>query len=544
MIALTRVTAAVLAFTVVADALTVSASRGTVDVDAGVGELVKLRLPTASVDGILDDSRIELRTRSASSDSSSPSADSTSINSKIDHAPLRTRSYPGPRRLDSDPPGPYERRSHHARHRKHGEHGKHRHHTHSRDSKYQATQANGTGVVAPTGGNMPAPLPSAVARRGVYVSTTDNGPSIHIRPLSYYVQDTSLLTRELSARGLLDPVMPILDDLLPPGLRGIIELVPELLNGLLGPVLGDLVISPNKAAAHAAEDGNGKGTLDSESQYVLAAAKSNPSTIWLVDTGKPVPASSDSLSTSSTSPKEKMVSLQMAFVDTKTGEYESYCATYERDPERPVSLGVVPCEDANPAESQMFAYDPETSVLRAIWDDEKSEGEKKKRHYFVGGGTGHKGDVETEGAGAGGMVVMVFQALNSTNGPVTVHTIPGTSNSTIPANGSVLDAPAGPAHGFSADEKNSTSPVTTQDEASGPANGKDDDMDLTKSVANIPAAAFVPGEQFEANVVSVLGAEANEAVTANLVEGSDTPVFVAHELDSMNIAAATSTPAA
>ena len=39
----------------------------------------------------------------------------------------------------------------------------------------------------------------------------------------------------------------------------------------------------------------------------------------------------------------------------------------------------------------MFAYDLETSILRAIWEDEKKEGGKKKRQYLMGGGAAHRG---------------------------------------------------------------------------------------------------------------------------------------------------------
>lgn len=327
-------------------------------------------------------------------------------------------------------------------------------------------------------------------------------------------------------------MIPILDDLLPPGLKGIVSLVPELLGGLLGPALGDLVISPNKAA-HAAEDGS-KDELDTKSQYVLAAAKSNPSTIWLVDTGKPVPPSSDA--PSSTSLKEKMVSLQMAFVDAKTSEFEAYCATYERDPKQPVSLGVVPCKDADPAESQIFAYDPQTSVLRAIWGDEKTAGGKTKRQYFIGGGS-HRGDVRAEGAGSGSTVVMVFQASNGTDGAAMVHAGPGPLNSTVPTGEKALDTPpTGPTHGLSADEKNSTNSANAQGETPSSA---EDDADANKSVDNTPTAPFAN----QADRVSVLGGGPTDAVSVTSDEANITPVFVEHESD-LPSAAATATHAA
>ncbi|KAG8793475.1 hypothetical protein FRC12_002616 [Ceratobasidium sp. 428] len=307
---------------------------------------------------------------------------------------LKNRSPIGPRRLHSD--GSERRRTPSGRREEHMEH-----------YRGQTPREGLSGEFSPSSGD-PVVLSASMTRRGVYMTKGNGNHRISIKPVTYYLSDPDH-THALTARGLLDPIIPIVG--LIPGLEGVVKLVPELLNGLLGPALGGLIISPNSPQALAASNGN--DTLESESQYILAATKGNESTIWLVDTGhlappEPAPAL---VSNSTTTASERMVTLQMAFVDAKTGDFEPYCATYERDPAKPVSLGVIPCKDKNPKDSQMFAYNPETSVLRAIWESVDAESlalgdGMSKRQYMVGDGT----NMTAEGAES--MVVMIFQPAN------------------------------------------------------------------------------------------------------------------------------------
>jgi hypothetical protein len=108
---------------------------------------------------------------------------------------------------------------------------------------------------------------------------------------------------------------------------------------------------------------------------------------------------------------ERMVSLQMAFVDSKSGQYQAFCAAYEQDPTKPVAIRVVPCQKESPSESQKFAYNPETSVLRAIWSKEHTADMPAKKRQVKIGGPG--GAVKAKGAES--VVVMVFQAANTTS---------------------------------------------------------------------------------------------------------------------------------
>ncbi|KAG9126051.1 hypothetical protein FRC07_005116 [Ceratobasidium sp. 392] len=294
---------------------------------------------------------------------------------------------------------------------------------------------------------------------------------LSINPVTAYLSDANH-DHDLVARGLLDPIIPIVG--LIPGLEGIVKLVPELLNGLLGPALGGLVISPNTPSGQVLAASNGNDTLENESQYVLAATQGNASTIWLVDTGHPAPPDTESTldSNSIVAPtNERMVSLQMAFVDAKTGEFEPYCATYERDPTKPVSLGVIPCKDTNPKDSQMFAYNPDTSILRAIWDSVDAEslvlgGGMRRRQYMVGGGT----NVTAEGAES--MVVMVFQPAN-VGAPVDSPGETSTQSVQTFKNGSAQDV------------DNSTTSAADSDDS--PTSGEGAHNDTSSSTIQAPA---------------------------------------------------------
>ncbi|KAG9094288.1 hypothetical protein FRC07_011329, partial [Ceratobasidium sp. 392] len=367
-----------------------------------------------------------------------------------------------PRRLTSDG---YGRRGNHGKHNQYDQQGRTEH---SRDQPLHKRKSKSTSSLEAS--SMISP-DSSVTRRSVYLTKGYSNHRISINPVTAYLSDTDH-HHGLAARGLLDPIIPIVG--LIPGLEGVVKLVPELLNGLLGPALGGLVISPNAPSDQALAASNGNDTLENESQYILAATQANASTIWLVDTGHPAPPDTESAlaSNSTVAPtNERMVSLQMAFVDAKTGEFEPYCATYERDPAKPVSLGVIPCKDKNPKDSQLFAYNPETSVLRAIWESVDAEslalgGGMRRRQYMVGGGT----NVTAEGAES--MVVMVFQPAN-VDAPVESPGVTSTQNVQAFENGSVEDV------------DNSTTSATNSDDLS--ASGEGPHNDTSSSVIEAPA---------------------------------------------------------
>ncbi|QRV80922.1 hypothetical protein RhiJN_08937 [Ceratobasidium sp. AG-Ba] len=320
---------------------------------------------------------------------------STAITYNSNPSCLKNHSPLGRRRLNS---ADMEQPRHHAKH-DHNDHKKHR------GSVAKAKSAN----MAPSVASGLATSAMNVVRRDVYLTKGYGNRRISINPVTEYALDNNH-AHSLEARGLLDPIIPIVG--LMPGLEGVVKLVPELLDGLLGSALGNLIISPSKPRSQALAPAN--DTLASESDYILAATQGNGSTVWLVDTGRPAPPDTESVmasnSTSRVTTNEHMVSLQIAFVDSKTGHTEPYCATYKRDPTKPVSLGVVPCKDSNPSDSQMFGFDPETSILRAIWGsdsvDERALGLRMRRQYMVGGG--QNATVE----GGESIVVMVFQAAN------------------------------------------------------------------------------------------------------------------------------------
>ncbi|KAG8796112.1 hypothetical protein FRC12_004864 [Ceratobasidium sp. 428] len=390
-----QVISAAIAFGLVVDALSATAPAGNAPVpDLQVPPLSETAdsgptTPVLIFPGELDN-KIQLF--------SQPSRHSSAID--YDNSPsLKSRSSIGPRRLRSD-------RS--ERRRTPSRRDEHVRLEHIERYRGQTPREGASGAFSP-GSDDPVVSSASMTRRGVYMTKGSGNHRISINPVTYYLSDADH-THALTARGLLDPIIPIVG--LIPGLEGVVKLVPELLGGFLGPALGGLIISPNSPQALAASNGN--DTLESESQYILAATKGNSSTIWLVDTGRlapPDPAST-LVSNSTTVASERMVTLQMAFVDAKTGEFEPYCATYERDPAKPVSLGVIPCKDKNPKDSQMFAYNPETSVLRAIWESVDAEslalsGGMSKRQYMVGDGT----NMTAEGAES--MVVMMFQPANA-----------------------------------------------------------------------------------------------------------------------------------
>ncbi|KAG8740447.1 hypothetical protein FRC10_004312 [Ceratobasidium sp. 414] len=439
--------------------------------------------------------------------------------------PLKSRSAVGPRRLNFND---NKRRGHHGKHEK----GRHGHRKHHRDQATSQQPANTT----PPGAVSSTVSPAAIARRSVYMTKGHGNHRISIKPVTYFLSDTDH-ARTLAARGLLDPIIPIVG--LIPGLEGVVKLVPELLNGLLGPALGGLIISPNKipGQALAASD---EDTLENESQYILAATQGNASAIWLVDTGHTAPPDTESAlaSNSTAATTERMVTLQMAFVDAKTGEFEPYCATFERDPAKPVSLGVVQCKDKNPKDSQMFAYNPENGLLRAIWDSVDSESlGLHRRQYMVGDG------MNATAEGAESMVVMVFQATNGSVPPKSPASAATQSTQSLKEDPThILDNST--AHSLGPDEKahnNAPSPASQGAAVDHDADGKDPEDDADEDDSEDGSNARDAGapkamESRSSSSVGLVGALGDATASQSMLpsetaaadDPSVTPVFVEH----------------
>lgn len=233
--------------------------------------------------------------------------------------------------------------------------------------------------------------------------------------------DTPQLS-SLSERGLLDTLLPILGSL--PGIGGIITLIggtlKSVLGGLpiIGPVLGNLLL-----AVHP-----GVESMDGSSgaQFFLDASGSrNSSTIYMVDSGRPSQLAMTALSSdssNSTTSEERVVSLQMAFVNSTSGTIQAFCATYDSTG----ALAARPClKDGvkeGPDASQAFGYNPSNGAVRPMWGGDK----QGKRDYVV---QAAEDGQEKEGDKS---VVLVFKPLEAEAG--TNSTTPATEPSTSTSN--------------------------------------------------------------------------------------------------------------
>ncbi|KAG8720535.1 hypothetical protein FRC09_009405 [Ceratobasidium sp. 395] len=233
-------------------------------------------------------------------------------------------------------------------------------------------------------------------RRTMLRVDSQYGPGLIItRAASHEVQQISraLTLHGLSRRGLLDPLMPILGSI--PGIGGIIQLIggtlSDVLGGLpiLGPVLGDLILSPHpSASAQGVESGSESGS----SQFFLDASSSrNASTIYVVDSGHPTSFAIASQFNNTNATAEHVVSLQMAFVNATSGQVQAYCATFDNDSTGGQSaLAVKPCitdgVTSVPHASQRFGWNRANKAVRPLWNDEAGN-EKRKRAYVVQAGS-------------------------------------------------------------------------------------------------------------------------------------------------------------
>ncbi|KAG9077792.1 hypothetical protein FRC06_008712, partial [Ceratobasidium sp. 370] len=165
----------------------------------------------------------------------------------------------------------------------------------------------------------------AMFRVDSQVTLVQYGPGLiitHATPHGIQQISRTLILHGLDRRGLLDPLLPILGSI--PGLGGIIQLVggtlSDVLGGLpiLGPILGGLVLSPHQSAS---TQNLGNGADPSPSQFFLDVSSSrNASTIYIVDSGHPTPLALASQFNNTNTTSERIVSLQMAFVNATSGQ--------------------------------------------------------------------------------------------------------------------------------------------------------------------------------------------------------------------------------
>ncbi|KAG8740452.1 hypothetical protein FRC10_004317 [Ceratobasidium sp. 414] len=283
--------------------------------------------------------------------------------------------------------------------------------------------------------------------RAMFRVDSQYGPGLiitHAAPHGIQQVSRALALHELDRRGLLDPLLPILGSI--PGVGGIIQLVAGtlagILNGLpiLGPILGGLILSPHQSAS---TQNVGDGSDPSPSQFFLDASSSrNASTIYIVDSGHPTPLALASQLNNTNTTSERIVSLQMAFVNATSGQVQAYCATFDNGAAGQSTLAAKPCitdgVTSVPHASQTFGWNPASKAVRPMWNDEA--GNERKRAYVVQAGSSSAG-VTSEGEDKPKSVVLVFEpfaAQAPTNGTSTEP--PSTTAGTEPEG-----APAAPA---------------------------------------------------------------------------------------------------
>lgn len=233
----------------------------------------------------------------------------------------------------------------------------------------------------------------------------------------------SLAVYDLHRRGLLDAVIPVLGSL--PGVGGVVKIITDtlenVLNGLpiLGPILGGLLLSPHSSAA---AQGLNDTTVPPE-YYLDASSTRNASTIYLVDSGRPSPFAM-AVQNAGNSSTERLVSLQMAFVNAETGHIEAYCATFkhsEGDHNEPAALAALPCimdgVTDSPHPSQLWGYNPANQAIRPMWDDVDNSGKSKARRAYVVQSAGGDNATLSEGQDDMDRVVLVFKPFEVDNQP-------------------------------------------------------------------------------------------------------------------------------
>ncbi|KAF8593905.1 hypothetical protein BDV93DRAFT_516210 [Ceratobasidium sp. AG-I] len=255
-----------------------------------------------------------------------------------------------------------------------------------------------------------------LSKRSIYKVQSEYGPGLIITPLNSHQLST------LVERGLLDSLLPILGSL--PGVGGIISLIGDTLKSVLGglpivgPILGNLLLAVHPGV-QSADGANG-------AQFFLDASSStNATTMYMVDSGRPSQLAMSTLSSdssaNSTTSGERVVSLQMAFINSTSGTIQAFCATYNDAG----ALAARPClKDGvkeGPDASQAFGYNPSNGAVRPMWGGDK----KEKRDYVVQAsedGQAKQGDKSVV------LVFKPFETGNSTTPAAEPSSAPSTSN--------------------------------------------------------------------------------------------------------------------
>lgn len=169
----------------------------------------------------------------------------------------------------------------------------------------------------------------------------------------------------------------------------------------------------------------------------------------MVDSGRPSQLAMSTLSSNpdassnSTTSGERIVSLQMPFINSTSGDIQAFCATYDNTG----ALAARPClKDGvkeRPDASQAFGYNPSNGAVRPMWGGDA----KGKRDYVVQASE----DGNKEGDQSVVLVFKPFEAeagTNSTAPAVQPAGAPSTSNAAAdgnvdPAGGAVAKEGAG-----------------------------------------------------------------------------------------------------
>ncbi|TCD68024.1 hypothetical protein EIP91_011635 [Steccherinum ochraceum] len=252
----------------------------------------------------------------------------------------------------------------------------------------------------------------------------------------------------------------------PDGVPGRIDIMSPTANATLSQRIASLVISST------APD----GTYQAGVPFILNASGSNSTQIYLVTRPDSQPDSSNSTmpsnstssdpsiagpsnsttsgssSTNSTSSGFVKVALEIPMFNTEDVSMKTFCATFDPEPAQPAPLTVEDCMGPNETQahkSQLFAYDPNTGIIRPMWFDGQDDG--------TGTGTSSAQDVDGDDSEGDDSSNMDDPSSSNSTDPAT----PGSSKiASVTAMGLAAKYPAF-AHSFAAETNASTSTNST-----------------------------------------------------------------------------------
>ncbi|KAG9119193.1 hypothetical protein FRC07_005930 [Ceratobasidium sp. 392] len=164
-----------------------------------------------------------------------------------------------------------------------------------------------------------------------------------------------------------------------------------------------------------ASAGNGPD-LDPSQFFLDASSSRNASTIYVVDSGHPTSVALASQFNNTNATSEHIVSLQMAFVNTTSGQVQAYCATFDTDGAGGQSaLAAKPCitdgVTSVPHASQSFGWNRANEAVRPLWNEAGND--KRKRAYVVQAGSSSAAVMNEDGENKPESVVLVFQPFEA-----------------------------------------------------------------------------------------------------------------------------------